>query len=112
MEFLSDSKRFPKKFDSEIGEKGNNLSGGQKQRISIARALMRKPKIIIFDEATSALDSNSERMVQQSIENLAINSRVDKPTIIVIAHRLSTVINANRIFVMSNGEIKESGSHR
>lgn len=112
MEFLSDSKRFPKKFDSEIGEKGNNLSGGQKQRISIARALMRKPKIIIFDEATSALDSNSERMVQQSIENLAVNSRVDKPTIIVIAHRLSTVINANRIFVMSNGEIKEFGSHR
>jgi ABC-type multidrug transport system fused ATPase/permease subunit len=105
MEFLKDEKRFPKKFDSEVGEKGGNLSGGQKQRVSIARALMRNPKIIIFDEATSALDSNSERMVQDSIERLASNNRLDKPTIIVIAHRLSTVINADRIFVMKNGEV-------
>jgi ABC-type multidrug transport system fused ATPase/permease subunit len=67
LEFLDNSKRFPKRFLSEVGERGNNLSGGQKQRVAIARALMRKPKIIIFDEATSALDSNSERMVQSSI---------------------------------------------
>jgi ABC-type multidrug transport system fused ATPase/permease subunit len=66
---------------------------------------MRKPKIIIFDEATSALDSNSEQMVQASIESLATNSRQDKPTIIVIAHRLSTVMNADRIFVMKNGQV-------
>ena len=87
------------------------MSGGQKQRIAIARALLRNPKMIIFDEATSALDSNSERMVQASIERLAKNSRVDKPTIIVIAHRLSTVINADRIFVMHRGQLVESGSH-
>ena len=87
------------------------MSGGQKQRISIARALLRRPKVIIFDEATSALDSNSESMVQQSIENLAENNSLDKPTIIVIAHRLSTVINANRIFVMKSGQIQETGSH-
>ena len=95
-----------------MGEKGGNLSGGQKQRVSIARALMRKPKIIIFDEATSALDSNSEQMVQASIENLASNNRQDKPTIIVIAHRLSTVMNADRIFVMKNGQVVEVGSHK
>lgn len=95
-----------------MGEKGGNLSGGQKQRVSIARALMRKPKIIIFDEATSALDSNSEQMVQASIESLASNNRQDKPTIIVIAHRLSTVMNADRIFVMKNGQVVEVGSHK
>lgn len=112
MEFLSNSKRFPMKFLSEVGEKGSQLSGGQRQRVAIARALLRKPKMIIFDEATSALDSNSEHMVKQSIESLAINSRADKPTIIVIAHRLSTIINANRIFVMRNGQIEEIGTHR
>lgn len=73
---------------------------------------MRKPKIIIFDEATSALDSNSEQMVQASIESLASNNRQDKPTIIVIAHRLSTVMNADRIFVMKNGQVVEVGSHK
>jgi ABC-type multidrug transport system fused ATPase/permease subunit len=73
---------------------------------------MRKPKIIIFDEATSALDSNSEQMVQTSIESLATINRVDKPTIIVIAHRLSTVMNADRIFVMKNGQVVEIGSHK
>ena len=111
LEFLHDEKRFPHMFQSEVREKGGKLSGGQKQRIAIARALLRNPKMIIFDEATSALDSNSERMVQASIERLAKNSRVDKPTIIVIAHRLSTVINADRIFVMHRGQLVESGSH-
>ena len=90
---------------TEVSEKGGNLSGGQKQRIAIARALMRKPKIIIFDEATSALDSNSERMVQTSIENLAKAENTNRPTIIVIAHRLSTILKTDRIFVMKSGEV-------
>ena len=111
MEFLSNAKRFPQKFLSPVGEKGHNLSGGQKQRIAIARALIRDPKVLIFDEATSALDSNSERMVQESIESLAAGPNSEKPTIIVIAHRLSTIINADRIFVMRNGCIEEEGSH-
>lgn len=72
---------------------------------------MRKPKIIIFDEATSALDSNSERMVQTSIENLAKAENTNRPTIIVIAHRLSTILKTDRIFVMKSGEVIESGSH-
>ena len=66
---------------------------------------MRKPKIIIFDEATSALDSNSERMVQTSIENLAKAENTNRPTIIVIAHRLSTILKTDRIFVMKSGEV-------
>ena len=90
---------------TEVSEKGGNLSGGQKQRIAIARALMRKPKIIIFDEATSALDSNSERMVQTSIENLAKAENTNRPTIIVIAHRLSTILKTDRIFVMKSGKV-------
>lgn len=112
MEFLRNEKQFPKGFETEVGEKGGHLSGGQRQRISIARALMRRPKIIIFDEATSALDSNSEQMVQNSIEDLARKDGSERPTIIVIAHRLSTVINADRIYVMKNGQIVETGSHR
>ena len=91
-----------------LGERGMNLSGGQKQRISIARALIRKPKILIFDEATSALDSHSESMVQKSIEELASSHNI---TIIVVAHRLSTVVHCDRLYVMREGSIIESGNH-
>ena len=91
------------------GAAGNQISGGQKQRVAIARAFIKKPNILLFDEATSALDTNSEALVQQSIENLSMNE--NKMTIIVIAHRLSTVINAQRIVVMKEGSIIEEGNH-
>jgi ABC-type multidrug transport system fused ATPase/permease subunit len=110
LEFINNKAQFPNGFQTVLGEKGSNLSGGQKQRISIARALIRKPKIIIFDEATSALDANSEQMVQQSIEGLAVNQE-EKITIIVIAHRLSTIMNANRILMMKEGKLIEEGTH-
>lgn len=110
MEFIGNVSLFPQGFKTLVGEKGCQLSGGQRQRVSIARALIKKPKILIFDEATSALDSNSEFIVQQSIEKL-VQDQSKKLTIIIIAHRLSTVINAQRIFVMKQGEIVEEGSH-
>ncbi len=94
-------------YDTNIGERGNKLSGGQKQRLSIARAILRNPDILILDEATSALDTESERLVQQALENL-MNNR----TTLVIAHRLSTVINSDQIIVLSKGEIKERGTHK
>jgi ABC-type multidrug transport system fused ATPase/permease subunit len=99
MEFIGNTQLFPHGFKTNVGERGSQLSGGQRQRVSIARALLKKPKILIFDEATSALDSNSEFIVQKSIERL-VEDQSKKLTIIIIAHRLSTIINAHRIFVM------------
>lgn len=95
-----------KGLDTEIGERGVLLSGGQKQRIAIARAFMKNAPIVILDEATSALDNKSEAVVQQAIDNLMKNR-----TVLVIAHRLSTVKNADRIFVINEGRIVEQGSH-
>jgi len=92
-----DSKQFPEGFSTIVGERGLKLSGGQKQRISIARALIKRPKILIFDEATSALDAESESQVQASVSALMKNGLM---TIIVIAHRLSTIINCQRIIVV------------
>jgi len=94
-------------YHSHIGDRGNKLSGGQKQRISIARAVLKNPPIMILDEATSALDTESERLVQDALENLMKNR-----TSVVIAHRLSTIKNADEIVVMEHGEIAEQGNHQ
>ena len=95
-----------KGYHTVIGERGNKLSGGQKQRLSIARAVLKNPAIMILDEATSALDTESEKLVQDALENLMKNR-----TSLVIAHRLSTIKNADTILVLSKGEIIEKGTH-
>lgn len=96
----------PNGYYSGIGDRGSKLSGGQRQRVSIARAIMKNPPIMILDEATSALDTESERLVQDAIENLMKNR-----TSLVIAHRLSTIKNADLICVLHEGEIVERGKH-
>ena len=94
-------------FDTPIGDRGTRLSGGQKQRLSIARAVLRNPSVFILDEATSALDTESERVVQQALNNVLQNK-----TAIIIAHRLSTIIHADEILVLDNGKIVERGTHK
>ena len=97
---------FPDGYQTLIGEKGVNLSGGQRQRIAIARAFLKNPRILIMDEATSALDSQSETLVQSALNNLMVGR-----TTVIIAHRLTTVQTADRIFVLNHGCIAEEGQH-
>jgi len=96
----------PDGYDTNIGDRGGKLSGGQRQRISIARAILKNPTILILDEATSALDTESEKLVQEAVNNLMKNR-----TSIVVAHRLSTITNADIICVLNEGQIVEQGKH-
>jgi ATP-binding cassette subfamily B protein len=98
--------RLPRGYDAEVGDRGAVLSAGQRQRIAIARALLKKPSIVVLDEATSALDAESEALVEKALERLLCGR-----TTFVIAHRLATVVRADRILVLRDGQIAESGTH-
>ncbi|MEL7432266.1 MAG: ATP-binding cassette domain-containing protein, partial [Chlamydiota bacterium] len=97
----------PKGYDTVVGERGYRLSGGQRQRLALAQALIKQPEILILDEATSALDSESEKLIQE-----ALNQFKQNRTIIVVAHRLSTIASADKILVLEQGGIVEQGTHK
>ncbi len=102
----------PDGYDTQVGERGIKLSTGQRQRIAIARAILKRPRILILDEATSSLDTEAERLVQQALERLMRpDGSTPRPTTFVIAHRLSTIVNADRIVVLHQGRIAEQGTH-
>lgn len=102
---------FPDGYETSVGERGMKLSGGEKQRVVLARALLYPAPILLLDEATSALDSGTEQQVLRSLREHRDSSRGFKPTIIAIAHRLSTLVDADQILVLEDGAVAEMGSH-
>jgi subfamily B ATP-binding cassette protein MsbA len=101
----------PQQYDTVTGDLGVKLSGGQRQRLAIARAILKNPPILLLDEATSALDTESERAVQAALDDLMWGTGKRAMTMLVIAHRLSTVQHADRIIVLDKGHVAEEGTH-
>ena len=102
-EFLS---ALPQGYETVVGERGQKLSGGQRQRLAIARAVLKDPPVLILDEATSAVDNETEAAIQKSLDKLVVGR-----TTVMVAHRLSTIVKAHRIFVLEDGKIVEEGTH-
>jgi len=102
--FAEDIRQMPMGMHTVVSEGGGTFSGGQRQRLLIARAIVNKPRILLFDEATSALDNRTQAIVSKSLESL-------RATRVVVAHRLSTIINASRIFVLERGRLVQTGSY-